>query len=36
VAVSKKGQRKVTLKGKHYFWSVKESEVQVPDEGFVE
>ena len=35
MAVSKKGQRKVTVKGKHYFWSVKESEVQVPDEGFV-
>lgn len=36
MAVSKKGKRKVRVRGRHYIWYVKETDVQVPDEGFVE
>lgn len=36
MAVSKKGLRKVTYKGRHYFWHVNESDTAVPEEGFVD
>ena len=37
MAVNKKGLRKVTVKGRHYFWYVNETKEQIPEEGgFVE
>lgn len=35
MAVSKKGMRKVTYKGRHYFWYVGESSLPLPEQGFV-
>lgn len=35
MAVSKKGKRKVKVKGRHYIWYVKDTKVRVPEEGFV-
>jgi len=35
MAVRKKGLRKVTYKGKHYFWHVKETAADVPEQGYV-
>jgi hypothetical protein len=36
MAVSKRGMRKVTLKGREYIWYVKDVDTLLPDEGFVE
>ena len=36
MAVSKKGMRKVRVKGRHYIWYVKDAKEIVPVEGFVE
>ncbi len=36
MAVRKKGMRKVKVKGKQYIWYVKDVDMSVPDEGFVE
>jgi len=36
MAVSKKGLRKVRVKGKHYLWHVKDTEPKLPEQGFVE
>lgn len=37
MAVGKKGKRKVTVKGKHYIWYVKDApDVEVPEQGFVD
>lgn len=36
MAVSKKGYRKVRVRGKQYIWYVADLKTQVPDEGFVE
>ena len=35
MAVSKKGLRKVKVRGKLYFWKVHETDIDVPDQGFV-
>lgn len=35
MAVSKKGMRKVTYRGRHYFWHVSESSPPLPEQGFV-
>ena len=36
MAVRKKGLRKVKVRGKHYFWKVHETDILVPEHGFVE
>jgi hypothetical protein len=36
MAVRKKGKRKVNVKGQQYLWYVKDADVQVPSEGFVD
>ena len=35
MAVRKKGLRKVKVRGKLYFWHVKDTDVTVPEQGFV-
>lgn len=35
MAVSKKGKRKVTVRGRHYLWYVDGAQVRLPDQGFV-
>ncbi len=35
MAVNKKGMRQVRVRGKLYYWRVKESRLDIPDEGFV-
>lgn len=35
MGVNKKGMRKVRVRGKQYIWYVKDSDVEVPDQGFV-
>ncbi len=35
MAVRKKGLRQVRIRGKLYYWKVKESNAAVPDQGFV-
>jgi hypothetical protein len=36
MAVSKKGMRKVKVKGKHFLWHVKDNQSNTTQEGFVE
>lgn len=36
MAISKKGKRKVNVKGKQYLWYVKDSTPETPEMGFVE
>ena len=36
MAGNKKGMRKVNYKGRQYLWYVNQTDVQIPDEGFVE
>ena len=35
MAVSKKGMRKVTVRGKQYLWHVRDATAHVPEAGFV-
>ena len=36
MAVRKKGLRQVRVRGKLYYWKVRETDVLIPDQGFVE